>query len=80
MFLKKFQSLIGISQILITNSPFDSIRRVDVSIPNRDFTNFDLVILRQNRHPSLVSIPNRDFTNFDPAIKYVVENENGFNP
>ncbi len=63
--LVRFQSLIGISQILIERDG-KAIAPTSVSIPNRDFTNFDHHRSAIKSTTSNVSIPNRDFTNFDP--------------
>ncbi len=65
MRIKEFQSLIGISQILIGITHRAKRNAHRVSIPNRDFTNFDLYVTYQRDNLSVVSIPNRDFTNFD---------------
>ncbi len=43
-----FQSLIGISQILISSKSMIAVTTQEVSIPNRDFTNFDLSPFRSS--------------------------------
>ena len=54
--------------------------KTTVSIPNRDFSTFQLLVSNIVNQIEIVSIPNRDFSTFQLEIAGEILPGDGFNP